>query len=219
MCLNVGDSCPEYTGDLEMELKDYNSESEELYGAEVQNQANTNKTFPSISDAVSTAAATTIGKVLYQVNVASTAYAFYSLFGLFFPAPLLMFRLPFEFYIKRYLFGIHKPTFILFVVALWWGIEYFKPFWMNPEIQLYLRMLRIGDPCLFDSDFIKAKVSVIKDICEELMTMKRPIRYEYIGNQSSQCWSGVLCQFLQLHVPKPKPCSLSDASVYLPCAS
>jgi hypothetical protein len=172
ICLDVGDPCPEYTGDLEMELNDYNSESEELYSAEEQNQSKTNETFPSISESVSTAAADTIGKVMYQVNVASTAYAFYSLCGLFFPSPLLMFRLPLEFYIKRYLFGIHKPIFIFFMVALWWGIEYFKPFWMNPEIQLYLRMLRIGDPCMFDSDFIKAKVSVIKDICDELMTAK-----------------------------------------------
>jgi len=172
MCLEIGDSCPKDTGDLETELNDYYSESGELYGAEVQNEANTNSTFPSISDTVSMAAATTIEKVLYQVNVASMAYAIYSLFGLFFPAPLLMFRLPYGFYIKRYLFGIHKPTFILFVVAVWWGFEYFKPFWMSPEIQLYLRMLRIGDPCLFDSDFIKAKVLVVKEICKELATME-----------------------------------------------
>lgn len=172
VCLDVGDSCPVDTTGLETDLNDYYSESGELYGAETQNQANMNKTFPSMSSTVSTAAAKTIEKVLYQFNVLSVAYAFYSLLALFFPAPLLMFRLPYGYYIKRYLFGIHKPTFILFMLALWWGVEYFKPFWMSPEIQLYLSMLRIGDPCLFDSDFISAKLSVIKGVCEELVTME-----------------------------------------------
>lgn len=173
LCLDIGDPCPEYTGDLETELYDYETESDELYVAEVQNEANANQTaLPSISTTISTAAAKTIGKILYQVNVASTAYVIYNLIALFFPAPLQMFRLPYTFYIKSYLFGIHKPTFILFVVALWWGFEYFKPFWNNPEIQLYMKMLRIGDPCLFDADFIDAKVDVVDAICQELMAMK-----------------------------------------------
>jgi hypothetical protein len=174
VCLDIGDPCPEYTGDLEEELYDYETESDELYVAEVQNEANANQTsaLPSISTAISTAAAKTIGKILYQVNVASTAYVIYTLIALFFPAPLVMFRLPYTYYIKNFLFGMNKPAFILFVLALWWGFEYFKPFWYNPEIQLYMKMLRIGDPCLFDADFIDAKVGVVDDICQELMTMK-----------------------------------------------
>jgi hypothetical protein len=116
------------------------------------------------------AAETTAEKILFQVDVASYIYVAYSILSLVFPAPLVLFRPPFSEFIRIYLFGAHKMTFILFVVCVWWGVEYFQMVLLSPEIRLYLRNLR--DPCFLDGDYVFTRQKIVNDACKDLVPME-----------------------------------------------
>lgn len=91
----------------------------------------------------------------------------------FFAAPLVLFRPPMGTIIRTYLFGMHKFTFIVMVVAVWWGVEYFHGVFSLPSVQLYLKNLRLGEPCFLDSDFLERRQEIFNDVCEEMLPMEK----------------------------------------------
>lgn len=169
VCMSIPFPCPEHSADKETELEDYRFHQFQF--AE-ERRANATREFPvSIPESVVSTATKTAEKILFQIDVASYLYIAYQCLALFFPSPLILFRIPVWSGIKRFLFGVQKPYFICIVVATWWGLEYFRGIWYSPDIRLFVNNLRAGDPCYVDADYLLERQWVLNDICEELMPM------------------------------------------------
>ena len=181
VCIEVPYPCPSHSADLDETLDSlYNSNMtdyrfQQYQFAEQRRRTNLNLTgsFPtSVASKYASPATQTAEKVMWQVEVASYLYIAYQCLSLFFPSPLILFRMPWWSGIKRYLFGVQKPHFICVVVAIWWGIEYFRGIWYSPDIRLFVNNLRAGDPCFVDADYLLERQYTLNSICEELMPMK-----------------------------------------------
>lgn len=170
VCIDLPVACPKHTQDEETELQDYRREQLRL--AEQQRQSEfSHMTFPvDLPTQLLRAAETTTQKILFQVDVASSCYVGYSILALVFPAPLVLFRPPLREFVRIYLFGVHKLTFILFVVCVWWGVEYFQMVFLSPNVRLYLRNLR--DPCFLDGDYVFTRQQIVNDVCKDLVPME-----------------------------------------------
>jgi hypothetical protein len=174
VCIDVPRACPKHTIDEQVNIEDYRWK--QLDSAEVRRsnltdlRRHTIDTLETLETSESTAAETT-RKIMFQVDVASYIYIAYSCLALFFPSPLILFRVPYWIGIKRLLFGVQKPYFICCVVALWWGIEYFQTLWYSPDLRLFMINLRSGDPCYVDANYMSDRQSVLNKVCEELSPM------------------------------------------------
>jgi len=125
-----------------------------------------------IPDSVQTTATQTADKVMHQVDIASYIYIGYSCLGLFFPSPLILFRMPYWIAIKRFLFGVQKPYFICFVLCVWWGFEFLSQVYYSPDFWLFLQNLRLGDPCFVDADYLMERQQVFNRVCQELTPLQ-----------------------------------------------
>jgi hypothetical protein len=198
VCIEFPYPCPKHTAEEEQELDDYRFHQFQF--AE-QRRRNYTMEFPvSVPDNVVSTATKTAEKILFQVDVASYLYIAYQCLALFFPSPLILFRIPVWSGIKRFLFGVQKPYFICIVVAAWyvqqhshdgiyttflgrlfiqfshgvsyrWGVEYFRGIWYSPDIRLFVNNLRSGDPCFVDADYLLERQFVLNDVCEQLVPM------------------------------------------------
>jgi hypothetical protein len=88
---------------------------------------------------------------LWQVDIASNFYAIYSVVALYFPTPLVVFRLPYLIAIKRFFFGAEQNKFIILFVSLLWIFEYARSFIVSPDFKLFIDNLVAGDPCFLVS--------------------------------------------------------------------
>lgn len=168
-CFDIPFACPRHADEEEAELKNYRVA--QLERAEELLQAELNKTDFAFEEELRTTGTETAQKILRQVDIAGTVYAFYSAVALFFPAPLNVFRMPLAVTVKRYLFGVEKTAFILFVLAVWWGVDYFQRVFFSPEFRVYIKNI-LRDPCILDTDFIMARYQVVADVCDELIPMQ-----------------------------------------------
>lgn len=174
VCIGVPYPCPQHTADEEEVLDDYRAHQFQFAEARRVNLTNS---FPtSIPENIASPATQTAEKIMFQVEVASYLYIGYQCLSLFFPSPLILFRMPVWTGIKRLLFGVQKPYFICFVVAVWWGLEYFRGIWLSPDIRLFVNNLRAGDPCFVDVDYLLERQMVLNDICAEIMPMAPEFR-------------------------------------------
>mmetsp|Transcript_8665 Transcript_8665/g.9563 ORF Transcript_8665/g.9563 Transcript_8665/m.9563 type:complete len:803 (+) Transcript_8665:57-2465(+) len=174
-CVDVSVACPPHTSDG----AEFDEESLQNYRLMQLEKANKlqkqvlNSTFVGyVSEQISESASAAIEKLLFQVDIASTAYVLYTCVGLFFPAPLVLFRAPILETIRSYLFGIHKLTFIAVMIAVWWGVEYFHAVFDLPSVRLYLQNLRLGEPCFLDSDFLQKRQEIFSNVCGDLLPME-----------------------------------------------
>lgn len=171
VCVEVPYACPKHTADEESELQDYRYQ--QYLSAEKERILRNENLFPtSVSQNIRSTATETAEKILLQVDIASYVYIAYSLLALFFPSPLVLFRMPYWTQIKRFVFGVQKPFFIVTAVAIWWGVEYFQAIWYSPDIQLFINNLRAGDPCFVDGEYLVERQHTLNDICEEIVPLE-----------------------------------------------
>lgn len=85
--------CGEVSLDAQAALENYRAQ-QLSYAAERQDIAMDDVEYPDVSNAISTGAAETFTKLLYQFDIASNVYAVYSCLALLFPVPLDVFRFP-----------------------------------------------------------------------------------------------------------------------------
>mmetsp|Transcript_29290 Transcript_29290/g.63049 ORF Transcript_29290/g.63049 Transcript_29290/m.63049 type:complete len:414 (+) Transcript_29290:2-1243(+) len=119
---------------------------------------------------ISVAGANFAEKLKFQVDLISYLYIVYLWIAAFFPSPIVLFRSSPIVRMKRHFFGMSKETFIVTMLALWWGISYFRQFTINPSIKLYLGNLS-ANPCYVDPTFIKKKNQEVSRVCSELGSM------------------------------------------------
>ena len=170
VCIEVPYPCPKHAAEEEQALEDYRFEQ---YKFAEERRVNISNAFPtsSIPENIVSPAIDTAEKIMKQVDVASYLYIGYQCMALYFPSPLILFRMPWWSGMKRLLFGVQKPYFICFVVAVWWGIEYFRALWYSPDIRLVVYNMRSGDPCFMDADYLLSRQMLLNDMCSELMPM------------------------------------------------
>lgn len=130
-----------------------------------------NQTLPDIEEEIKISGTETAEKILQQIDIAGTVYAYYSALALFIPSPMDIFRLPLNVIIRRYVFGVQRPAFVLFVVCMWWGAEYFQKIFFAPEFRVYVSNI-IRDPCFLDGDFIAERQKIINEVCDELIPLE-----------------------------------------------
>eukprot|EP00545_Synedropsis_sp_CCMP1620_P006738 CAMPEP_0119007304 /NCGR_PEP_ID=MMETSP1176-20130426/2921_1 /TAXON_ID=265551 /ORGANISM="Synedropsis recta cf, Strain CCMP1620" /LENGTH=750 /DNA_ID=CAMNT_0006959423 /DNA_START=35 /DNA_END=2284 /DNA_ORIENTATION=+ len=109
---------------------------------------------------------------LYQVDIASNFYAIYSVVALYFPTPLIVFRLPYLIAIKRFLFGTEQNIFIILFVSLLWIFEYMRSFIVSADFQVFITNLVAGDPCFLDGAYVYARYDEINIICDQLVPLE-----------------------------------------------
>jgi len=190
--------CGEVSLDAQAALENYRAQ-QLSYAAERQDIAMDDVEYPDVSDAISTGAAETFTKLLYQFDIASNVYAVYSCLALLFPVPLDVFRFPHSgttlrsIYIsylhlsflhfasflalvsvavRNFTFGAQKGYFILGVVAIWWGYSYIQTVLYSYEVQLFFANLLAGDPCYLDGNYIVARQDILHDLCQQLLPME-----------------------------------------------
>jgi hypothetical protein len=170
VCIDVPYPCPKHTADEEADLADYRLQQ---YQTAEKQRAEKHREFPtSLPDNLQSTATKTAEKILFQVDVASYVYIGYSCVALFFPTPLVLFRMPYWVAIKQFMFGVQKPFFIVSVVSIWWGLEYFQNLWYSPDIRLFLNNLRAGDPCFVDGEYLIERQKVLNSVCRELIPLE-----------------------------------------------
>jgi len=105
--------------------------------------------------------------LMNQINIASHLYIGYLFLSMLFPSPLILYKSTKSVRMKRLIFGMHKSTFIIFVLFLWWGYDYFHRYFENPDFILYLKNM-MQNPCYVDPDFMEMKQTEIRLTCLEL---------------------------------------------------
>lgn len=178
VCIEVPYPCPRHTSqedsnDIEAMLDDYRLRQFQAAEKRQQEFADSYSYPTTVSEEFKSMASETAQKILYQVDVASYIYIGYSCIALFFPSPLVLFRMPYWIYIKRFLFGVQKPYFICFVLAAWWGYEYLRSVWYSPDLQILLTNLRLRDPCFVDLSYLVERQETVNNLCQELMPLER----------------------------------------------
>jgi hypothetical protein len=215
VCISMPYPCPTHTAEEEKESEDYRFQQ---YQFAEQRRVNITNAFPtSTPESVTSTATETAEKVLFQVEVASYLYIAYQCLALFFPSPLILFRMPIWAGVKRFLFGVQKFYFICFVVAVWWGVEYFRGIWFSPDIRLFINNLRVGDPCFVDADYLLERQMVLNEICEELMPMAPQFRSSALTvvdvlREVQQFADSCDCSFPNEHVSQLGQAIMSNAS-------
>lgn len=171
VCVDVPFACPAHTADQESELTNYRVAQYER--AEAQREAFLNATLPPINeDIMPTRTQQTAQKIFKQVDIAGTLYAIYAGIALFFPAPLAVYRVPTDVTIRQVFFGAKRSTFILFVLSVWWGVEYTVQLLRSPDLNLYVLGSILRDPCMMDGNFILARQQAVSDVCEQLVPIE-----------------------------------------------
>lgn len=178
VCISVPTACPGHSlpvvadEDRYDESNDYQLQ-QLLFAQQRQRELAENRTFATtLPDNIQSTAEKTAEKISHQVDIASYVYIGYSCLALFFPSPLILFRMPYWIATKRLLFGVQKTHFICFVLAVWWGVEYFRSVWYSPDLQVFLSNLRIGDPCFVDPDYLLERQNVLNAVCQELIPLE-----------------------------------------------
>jgi len=170
VCISVPYPCPGHTTDQEAEIQDYRYEQ---YKTAEKQRSRIPYSFPtSVSEDVQSTAMETAEKILRQVDIASYIYIGYSCLAMFFPTPLVLFRMPHWVTLKQFLFGVQKPFFIVSVVAVWWGLEYFENLWLSPDIRLFLNNVRVGDPCFVNTGYLVERQEVLNQVCQDLIPLE-----------------------------------------------
>jgi hypothetical protein len=165
-------SCPKHSLDEEQELKDTNRQIQLRTAKEEREREFEGISFPiDLPEELLRAGAKRQRKISSCFKWTwLRIYVAYSNLSLVFPVSLVLVRPPEEF-IRIYLYGAHKRiTFILFVVCVWWGVEYFQMVRLSPEIRLYLRNLRY--PCFLDGDYVFTRQKIVNHICKDLVPME-----------------------------------------------
>ena len=109
-----------------------------------------------------------VDTLVQQIDVASSAFVLYLWLSLFFPSPLYIFRSRMSVTFKRYIFGAKKALFIILVLAIWWGVEWFRKFSIVLEVQLYFQSL-LQNPCFADITFLKNAAESLNSVCREIV--------------------------------------------------
>ena len=113
-----------------------------------------------------------VDTLVQQIDVASSAFVLYLWLSLFFPSPLYIFRSRLSVSFKRYIFGAKKALFIILVLAIWWGVEYFQKFSIVLEVQLYFQSL-LQNPCFADVTFLTNAAKSLNSVCREIGQVDR----------------------------------------------
>ena len=124
------------------------------------------------ADAVQKAAEDFGDTLLLQIDVASWCYVAYTILSLFFVTPLVIYRAPLEWRVKRNIFSLNKELFIFLFVTLWWGYSDFTIMVKQPQVQLYLANLG-ADPCWLDVTFLRDRREIITGKCIELKALQK----------------------------------------------
>eukprot|EP00558_Chaetoceros_sp_UNC1202_P011320 CAMPEP_0197233766 /NCGR_PEP_ID=MMETSP1429-20130617/1743_1 /TAXON_ID=49237 /ORGANISM="Chaetoceros sp., Strain UNC1202" /LENGTH=671 /DNA_ID=CAMNT_0042692073 /DNA_START=94 /DNA_END=2109 /DNA_ORIENTATION=- len=109
-----------------------------------------------------------VQKLLKQIDIAGSLYSFYVCVALFFPTPIDLFRPSLTVRSKRLLCGVNKYTFMVTILIIYWGYEYFFKLLALPQVQIFFKNL-VTDPCFLDGEFIKNRTAVVKNTCTELI--------------------------------------------------
>jgi len=165
ICMTMPTVCPAHTDDAAVNLQNYR-EAQLALAADVDS---VDEVDDEIYDTVEDTLSATLTVILYQLDIASNIYSVYSCVALFFPTPLVVFRLPYLIAIKRFLFGAQQKYFILLFIGFWWGITYIQDLLLTDDFTIFLQNLQAGDPCFLDSDYLASRQTVINDICEDFV--------------------------------------------------
>lgn len=118
-----------------------------------------------------------VDTLVQQIDVASSAFVLYLWISLFFPSPLYIFRSRLNVSFKRYIFGAKKALFIMLVLAVWWGVEYFQRFSIVLEVQLYFESL-LQNPCFADITFLTNAAKSLNSVCREVVQVNHEWRFK-----------------------------------------
>lgn len=144
VCISSPNACPGHTNDFYGNSNNYRE-------AQLNETAAPNPTIGELQaegkEIATDAAAAGLKFFLWQVDIASNFYAIYSVIALYFPTPLVVFRLPYLIAIKRFLFGAEQNIFLILFVSLLWIFEYMRSFITSPDFELFITNLVAGDPC------------------------------------------------------------------------
>jgi len=178
VCISVPTVCPGHSLPVVTDEDRYDASKDYqlqqlLFAQQQQRLLAENRTFTTtLPENIQSTAEKTAEKISHQVDIASYVYIGYSCLALFFPSPLILFRMPYWISVKWFLFGVQKTHFICFVLAVWWGVEYFRSVWYSPDLQVFLSNLRIGDPCFVDPDYLLERQKVLNTVCQELIPLE-----------------------------------------------
>jgi len=183
VCASSAQACPGHTNDARVNLRNYregqlneldNPPEPEIDQPEADLQAE-------LSQEAQDAAVNAATRLLEQADLAGNIYSIYSVVALYFPTPLLVFRLPYIIAIKRFFFGAEQKRFIILFVSTWWAIRYINGLFESEEVQIFLSNLMSGDPCFLDPAYVARRFQTIEDICDELV----PLQPEFDTNRIS----------------------------------
>ena len=168
VCVEFPYVCPQHTADNESETQDYR-EAQYRRAAELRAARQKFFTMESIPDEVRASVSEVVDKLLFQIDVAGSVYVLYKAIGLFFPAPLQVFRQNYGPMLKSFVFGANNFLFVGLSVAIWWGFEYLRTFDANIELSLNLNLL--SNPCFADASFLQRRNELMGEKCDDLLSM------------------------------------------------
>ena len=177
LCITSPLACPAHTNDAVINPDNY---SELQLNATNSGEPSVEPpTRPKLSDAAKEQARTGLLLLLYQIDVASNLYALYVFISLFFPHPLLVFRMPRWIAIKRFLFGAEQTTFIIIFVSSLWIYKYIKEFLSDPDLAIIINNFLQGDPCYLDGKYVYDRYAVIDEICDKLVPLQPNFEFKF----------------------------------------
>ena len=170
ICLSSPMACPGHTNDVAVNTDNYR---EAQLDATVEDPGNpTVDAFkPEVNEEAQEAAQAGITLLLSQIDMAANFYSIYTVVALFFPTPLVVFRLPYWIAIKRFLFGADQNWFIFVFVSSIWIYTYLHDFITDPDFMASLANFVQGDPCLLDPKYTHDRYAIINDICDKLVPL------------------------------------------------
>lgn len=169
VCLTSPISCPRHSNDDPINPDNYR---ETQLNTTDPGTPKVDATRAKLSDAGKQAARTGIKLLLYQVDVASNLYALYTVVALFFPFPIVIFRLPRWIAVKRLLFGADQTMFIIVFVSSIWIFTYLRDHLISPDFRIALANLINGDPCYLDGKYMFNRYQVVDDLCDKLLPLQ-----------------------------------------------
>lgn len=168
--INSPITCPSHTYDAESkDLQDYRTEQRKRSDQEeITIKSDVSK---EDLDRLQDSTAGLVKKLLRQIDIAGTLYSVYICVALFFPTPLQLYRPSMSVQFKKFFFGAGKYTFIITVLACWWGYQYIDILLQAPAVKIYLRNL-VTDPCFLDGDFVSQRYEIVQETCANLINFE-----------------------------------------------
>lgn len=165
ICMTMPTVCPSQTNDAQVNLQNYR----EAQLALADDVNSVDELDDEVYDTIEDTLSDTLATILYQLDVGSNIYSLYACAALFFPTPLIVFRLPYTIAIKKFLFGAQQKWFILLFIGFWWGVSYIQDLLLTDNFTVFLQNLQAGDPCFLDGDYLASRQTIINDICEDFV--------------------------------------------------